>query len=330
MERLILAGDVGGTKTNLGLYRISGDMFEPVRDHLYRTAEFRSLADACSDFLRGETAGRVEAACFGVPGPVIEGEAHATNVPWVMREDNLAREMGGKPVRLINDLAATAYGVLHLKESEIAVLQKGSLRPHTGNIAVIAAGTGLGEASLVHEEGRFYAVASEGGHADFAPRNDEQIALYRFLQSEFGHVSVERVLSGPGLFSIYRFLRQTRTAPEPSWLTAQLKGDDPTAAVSEAAMEGRDAACVHALEMFVDIYGAEAGNMALKVLALGGVYLGGGIAPKILPALKDGRFIRAFLDKGRLGEMLAGIEVRVSLNPAAALLGAAHRAHAMI
>ncbi len=328
MDRLILAGDVGGTKTHLGLYR-AGKTLALVRDRLYRTADFKSLSDACAEFLSGGDE-RPCAACFGVPGPVIEGQAHATNVPWVMREANLSRALGGLPVRLINDLAATAYGVLYLKPSEFAVLQRGRFSVHEANIAVIAAGTGLGEASLVFEDGQFHAVASEGGHADFAPRGEEQFALYRFLEAEFGHVSIERVLSGPGLSHIYRFLRESRATPEPEWLKSRLESEDPAAVVSEAAMEGRDAVCARALSMFVDIYGAEAGNMALKVLALGGVYLGGGIAPKILPSLTDGRFIRAFLDKGRLSEMLNGIEVRVSLNPAAALIGAAHSAQAML
>jgi|YelNatPaOPRAMG01_1025707.scaffolds.fasta_scaffold00499_11 glucokinase len=329
MDCLILAGDVGGTKTHLGLYRANGEALSVVRDRLYRTADFKNLSEACADFLSrlGEP---VKAACFGVPGPVIEGEAHATNVPWLMREAELSRELGATPVRLINDLAATAYGVIHLDQSEFAVLQRGRYRVHGANIAVIAAGTGLGEAALVFEDGRFHAVPSEGGHADFAPRSDEQLALYRFLRAEFGHVSVERVLSGPGLFNIYRFLRQSRDAPEPEWLQSRLKNEDPAAVVSEVALEGRDPQCVCALAMFVDIYGAEAGNMALKVLALGGVYIGGGIAPKILPALQDGRFIKSFSDKGRLARMLGGIEVRVSLNPDAALLGAAYCARAML
>lgn len=329
MDRLILAGDVGGTKTHLGLYQANGEMLTAVRDRLYHTAEFKSLSDACAEFLSGGGE-PIQAACFGVPGPVIEGKAHATNVSWLMHETHLSRGLGGTPVRLINDLAATAYGMIHLEPSELAVLQHGRYRLHSGNISVIAAGTGLGEASLVFEGGHFYAVSSEGGHADFAPRGEEQLGLYRFLQAEFGHVSVERVLSGPGLFNIYRFLRQSRTTPEPEWLTSGLETQDPGEVIGEAGLQGRDAACERALAMFVDIYGAEAGNMALKVLALGGVYIGGGIAPKILPVLKNGRFIKAFVDKGRLAEVLGGIEVRVSVNPGAALLGAAYCAKMML
>jgi glucokinase len=203
------------------------------------------------------------------------------------------------------------------------VLQHGTYPLHSGDIAVIAAGTGLGESALVFEDGHYYAVASEGGHASFAPRDEEQIELLKHLCARFGHVSVERVLSGPGLFNIYSFLRGHRRAPEPQWLTDRLAKEDPSAVVSEAALAHRDDTCVHALEMFVDIYGAEAGNLALKVLALGGVYLSGGIAPKILPALADGRFIRAFAEKGRLHPMLSKIEVRVALNQATGLIGAA-------
>ena len=329
MAAVILAGDVGGTKTHLGLYRAEGGKLAPIRDHIYLTRNFKSLADACADFLRASD-GQIQAACFGVPGPVIESQAHATNVAWEMREAALTQALKGIPVRLINYLGATAYGVIHLDESEVCVLQRGGYRLHAGDIAVIAAGTGLGEAALVFEKGRYYAVASEGGHSDFAPRNEEQFELWKFLANEYGHVSVERVLSGPGLVNIYRFLRARSPNPEPAWLRSLIDSRDAAEAISEAALDRRDGECVHSLEMFVDIYGAEAGNLALKVLALGGVYLGGGIAPKILRVLQDGTFVRAFNDKGRLAEILSKIDVRVSLNQSAALLGAAHCAATML
>jgi glucokinase len=238
--------------------------------------------------------------------------------------------LNGSPARLINDLCATAYGVLYLKPSEVSVLHRSENPATHGNIAVIAAGTGLGEASLAYEEGAYYAVASEGGHTDFAPRGEEQIELLRFLERDFGHVSYERVLSGPGLENIYRFLRDLSATREPSWLADQMAAGDHAAVISEAALSGRDPVCVHALTMFCDIYGAEAANLALKVLALGGVYLGGGIAPKILPMLMQGTFINGFFAKGRLNELLRRIEVSVSLNPSAAVIGAAHRAAAML
>ena len=328
MEGLILAGDVGGTKTDLGLFKHSAGMLELVREHRYATAKFDSLEAVCADFLGASAT--VNAACLGVPGPIIDGRAHATNVPWELSSSALSRVMKGVPVRLLNDLAAIAYGMVNLKPAEFAVLHRAENPPAHGNIAVIAAGTGLGESSLVWEGDKYYAVASEGGHSDFAPHDAEQIELLRSLAAEFGHVSYERVLSGPGLWNIYKFLRSESHAAEPAWLSAQIAAGDASAAVSEAAIAGRDPVCVHALTMFCDIYGSEAANLALKVLALGGVYLGGGIAPKILPMLTNGTFVRGFLAKGRLNEILKRIEVRVSLNPAAGLLGAAHVAAAML
>jgi glucokinase len=328
MDGLILAGDVGGTKTHLGLFKHSAGTLKPVREHRYATADFASLEAVCADFLGAGAA--VNAVCMGVPGPVIDGTAHASNIAWQLSSASLSRSLKNVPVRLINDLTATAYGMVHLTPAEFTVLHRAENPPQHANIAVVAAGTGLGEASLVWEGDKYYAVASEGGHSDFGPRGEEQIELLRFIAAEFGHASYERVLSGPGLWNIYRFLRRESHTDEPSWLTAEIAKGDHAAAVSEAAIAGRDPVCVHALSMFCDIYGSEAANLALKVLALGGVYLGGGIAPKILPMLTSGAFVKGFLAKGRLNEILRRIEVRVSLNPAAGLLGAAHYAAAML
>jgi glucokinase len=328
MGGLILAGDVGGTKVDLGLFQQSADALALVREHRYATAQFASLEAVCAEFVG--TSDAPNAACLGVPGPIIDGRAHATNIPWELSSASLSRALNGVPVRLINDLTAIAYGMVHLKPAEFTVLHPAQNPPAHGNIAVVAAGTGLGEAALVWEGDKYYAVASEGGHSDFAPHDAEQIELLRFVASEFGHVSYERVLSGPGLWNIYRFLRRESGAKEPEWLAAQIAAGDASAAVSDAALAGRDSVCAHALTMFCDIYGSEAANLALKVLALGGVYLGGGIAPKILPMLTGGTFVKGFLAKGRLNEILKRIEVRVSLNPAAGLLGAAHCAAAML
>ncbi len=327
MDGLILAGDVGGTKTQLGLFEHSAGNLKLVREHRYATAEFDSLEAVCANFIG---AGVVNAACVGVPGPIIDGRGHATNVPWQLSTATLSRALNGVPVRLLNDLTAIAYGMVHLEPAEFVVLHRAENPPQHGNIAVIAAGTGLGESALVWEGDKYYAVASEGGHSDFAPHGTEQIELLRFLTGEFGHVSYERVLSGPGLWNIYSFLRLESHVEEPAWLKAEIAAGDPSAAVSEAALAGRDPVCVHALTMFCDIYGSEAANLALKVLALGCVYLGGGIAPKILPMLTGGAFVKGFLAKGRLNEILKRIEVRVALNPATGLLGAAHYAAAML
>ena len=233
MDGLILAGDVGGTKTHLGLFKHSAGTLELVRDHRYATADFTSLEAVCADFLgAGAT---VNAVCVGVPGPIIDGRGHATNVPWELSSALLSRALNGVPVRLLNDLAAIAYGMVHLKPAEFAGLHRAENPPAHGNIAVIAAGTGLGESSLVWEdsENKFYAVASEGGHSDFAPHGAEQIDLLRFLEGEFGHVSYERVLSGPGLTNIYRFLRRESGVEEPAWLRDEIAKGDHAAAVSE-------------------------------------------------------------------------------------------------
>jgi glucokinase len=326
----VLAGDIGGTKTLLGLYRVEGGAPELLREKHYVTRDFKTLEEVAGDFLSGAWA--IDAACFGVPGPIIGGVSHATNVPWTMEERALARALGVPGARLINDLEATAYGMLQLQASEIAVLQRGDPPASRAPIAVIAAGTGLGEAGLVPlEDGRWRSVATEGGHADFAPRGREQIELLEYLSGEFDHVSFERVLSGPGLVNIYKFLKARAPDAEPQWLADELAhAPDAAAVISEAALKGRDPRCDEALRIFTDIYGAEASNLALKFMALGGVYIGGGIAPKILATLGAGGFVRAFLAKGRLDKVLARIPVRVSLNPAAALIGAARCAMEML
>ncbi len=326
MASIVLAGDIGGTKTHLGLYRVAGGAPALIRDQLYATADFPSLEAACAAFLAPED--RPDAACFGVPGPVIDGRSHATNVPWEIERDALSRALGGMPARLMNDLETTAYGMPHLRPGDLVTLHPGEPRREAANIAVIAAGTGLGEAALIAAPRGYFAVASEGGHCDFAPRSAEQRGLLEFLAREFDHVSFERVLSGPGLHNIYRYLLTTRAEAESGGLAEQMRAGDPSAAISAAAIAGSDARCVAALRMFVKIYAAEAANLALKFLALGGVMIGGGIAPKILPFMRDPAFVEAFLNKGRLRATLARIPVRVSLNQSGALIGAAWAAAA--
>jgi glucokinase len=327
----VLAGDIGGTKTSLGLYRVDGGKPIQFRNRTYVTHNYSGLEGVVADFLGAESA--INAACFGVPGPVIGGLSHATNVRWTMREAALSSALGTPGVRLINDLEATAYGMLHLEEHEKVVLQRGEAAPTRAPIAIIAAGTGLGEGALVPlGDDRWRAIASEGGHSDFAPRGREQIALLEFLAAEFDHVSVERVLSGQGLINIYRFLKAHMPGDESGWLSQEFaSGKDAAAIISEAGLANRDPRCVRALEIMAAIYGAEAANLALKFLALGGVFLGGGIAPKILPMLTGGgRFMQAFLAKGRFAAVLEKIPVQVSLNQSTALLGAAHCAMEML
>ncbi|MGH7865251.1 MAG: glucokinase [Candidatus Binataceae bacterium] len=329
MAEAILAGDVGGTKSHLGLYQRDGLTLKLVRDEVFSTPDFDRVEEIAARFL-GTNHG-VRAACLGVPGLVIRGRSHATNLPsLVIDEASLARSLGGAPTRIVNDLVATAYGMIHLEASEFATLQQGTLDGAGFNRAVIAAGTGLGEAALIAlADGRFIAISSEGGHADFAPRGEEQVELLKYLAGEFGHVTFERVCSGPGLVNIHRFLRDRSGEPAPQWLAEQLAGDAP-AVITKAALGRTDPTCVHAHEIFVEVYGAEASNLALKLGAWGGVYIGGGIAPKILPALQDGRFVRSFRDKGRMSEVLAKVELKVSLNPATALVGAARLAAELI
>lgn len=327
-SHLLLAGDVGGTKTAVALFKEGATGLSPVREATFPSTEFESLGGVVRRFLREGPSVRIAAACFGVAGPVVDGRCVTTNLPWQVDEGGLAKAIPAPRVRLLNDLEAAAYGVLTLPPRELEPLQVGKARK--GNMVLIAAGTGLGEAILVWDRARHRVIPSEGGHADFAPRNDLEMDLLRFLQKEFGHVSYERVLSGPGLHNIYRFLRDTGHAPEPPWLGDRLRSGDPSAVVSEVGLAGGHPLCVTALELFVSIYGAEAGNLALKALAVGGVYVGGGIAPKIRAKLVDGNFLAAFCDKGRYSALMGSIPVHLVLNPRAPLLGAAHVARSLV
>lgn len=321
---MILAADVGGTKTVIGLFEKAGGRLRVVRDDTFPSHSYDSLNAILNRFLNAESRASLLAACFGVAGPIIEGRSRTTNLPWELDERALADTLQIPHVTLLNDLEATAYGVLHLEPGDLCTLQPG--HPRKGNIAVISAGTGLGQAILYWDGGRYHSLATEGGHADFAPRNNLEIELLRYLQRTFDHVSYERLLSGPGLFNIYRFLRERADASEPDRLRTRIAEEDPGAVISEVGLAGDDPLCRQALDLFVSVYGAEAGNLALKAFAVGGVYLGGGIAPKILPKLQDGTFTRAFTDKGRFTELLRSIEVKVALNPRAPLLGAAYYA----
>jgi len=325
---VILAGDVGGTKTALALFDVRRRALAVVREGVLPSHGYASLPEAIRQFLLEGPRATIDAACVGVAGPVIDGRCAATNLPWVVDEASLAECVSTTRVKLVNDLEAAGHGVLGLKSASLLTLQAGDPRP--GAMVLIAAGTGLGEVLLVWDGRRHHVVSSEGGHADFAPRTDLETELFRFLRKEFGRVSYERIVSGPGLYNIYRFLLTSDGAPEADWLRSRMESGDPSAAIAEAALDHRDARAVQALDMFVSIYGAEAGNLALKGLAVGGVLIGGGIAPKIRAKLEDGAFINAFRDKGRLSEMMAAIPVHVVLEPRAALLGAAGIARSLL
>jgi glucokinase len=319
---VVLAGDVGGTKTNLALFTNQAGRLQPIAQRSFPSRQASGLEAILKEFLQGDTV-RLAGACFGLAGPVVDGRCQATNLPWVVDANSLQRALGCNAVGLLNDLEATAYGIQTLAPEACVVLNAGHPQPR-GAIAVIAAGTGLGEAALIWDGSRYRAVASEGGHTDFAPRNELEIELLRDLGKQFGHVSYERIVSGPGKVGVYQFLRETGRGAEPEWLAGLLRAGDPSPVISEMALNGRSELCAHALKLFVSIYGAEAGNLALKYLARGGVYVGGGIAPTILPMLQDGTFMRAFADKGRFSALLSDIPVRVILEERTALFGAAH------
>ncbi len=317
---MILAGDIGGTHTRLALFE--GD--RPLAEQTYASGGAAGLLDLVAAF-RAAHPGAVAAAAFGVAGPVVAGRVQATNLPWVVDRSELARALGTERVALVNDLEANGYGIAALAPADFAVLNAGAPAA-SGHAAVISAGTGLGEAGLFWDGARHRPFASEGGHADFAPRDEVDLDLWRFLAREHGHVSWERVLSGPGLVNIYRCLREMGRAEEPPDLAARLADADPAAVIAEAALAGSPPICVAALDRFVGYYGAEAGNLALKLMATGGVYLGGGIAPRILPKLRGPAFTGAFAGKGRLRPVLEAIPLRVILNDRCALLGAARLA----
>ena len=318
---MILAGDVGGTKTALALFEVRRRALVPVRESVLASHGFAGLTEAIRQFMSEGSPASIDAACVGVAGPVIDGRCTAVNLPWVVDEVSLADAVSTRRVKLVNDLEATGHGVLGLPRAALATLQAGE--PRKATMALIAAGTGLGEVLLVWDGRRHRVVSSEGGHADFAPRTELETELFRFLRKEFGRVSYERVVSGPGLYNIYRFLLASGGGPESEWLRARMETGDPSAAIAEAALDRRDPRAVQALEMLVASYGAEAGNLALKALAVGGIFIGGGIAPKIRAKLEDGAFVDAFRDKGRLSGMMAAIPIHLVLEPRAALLGAA-------
>jgi glucokinase len=320
---VILAGDIGGTKTVLA---ICDAQLAIVREAVYLCADYPSLEAILEHFLPSADRGALTAACFGVAGPVVGGTAKITNLPWTIDAAALAARLG-VPVALLNDLQATALGALILPATAFAVLQPAAAPASGGTIAVIAPGTGLGEALLVSDGVRYRALPSEGGHTDFAPGTDDEIELLRYLRGVHGpHVSYERVLSGAGIGDLYNFVRKATGTAEAAWLTAEIAAGDRNAVISQHALDGRDPASVRALDMFVEILGAEAGNLALRGLATGGVVIGGGIPPKILPALQHPRFLDRFTAKGRFSTWARSLGVRVTLEPRAALFGAAHHA----
>lgn len=318
--KLVLGGDIGGTKTNLGTYAAGEDRPALVAMESYPSTESKDLESLISRFVEAHP-DPISAACFGVAGPVLGGVCKATNLPWVVSEDSIKERFGWERVRLVNDLVATANSIAVLDRGELEQLNAGSPDPE-GNLGLVAPGTGLGISFMVRREGKLHAASSEGGHVDFAPQTAAQIELLGYLSSKYGHVSIERAASGPGLYDIFQWLRGSRSYGPPDWLEERLEQEDPPRVVSEVGIARQDPLCVEALDMFVSVLGAAAGNFALTVFATGGIYLGGGISPKILPKLSDGTFMKSFAAKGRFEELLMKVPVHVILNDKAALMGA--------
>src|SRR5262245_27747809 len=321
---MILAGDVGGTSTRLAFFTVEGGRMNLIVEKVYPSRSHKSLDEIVTEFVSHHRLA-IEYACFGIAGPVRQGRVETPNLAWVVDQGNIARELHIEIAWLINDLLANTYGMLALDDKDFVVLNDGAPNA-VGNVAVISAGTGLGEAGAYWDGKRYHPFACEGGHGSFAPRNELEINLLKYLINKFGHVSSERVVSGPGLRNIFDFLRETGRGEAPDWLIAEMDQKDPSAVISQAGLEGKSELCARALDLFISCFGAEAGNLALKFLATGGVFIGGGIAPKIIQKLKEPAFKEAFTQKGRFKHLLEAIPVRVILNDKTALFGAARYA----
>lgn len=322
---MILAGDIGATHSRVAAFRPEGNKLPLVVEKIYDSQEFHGLNEIVGTFVRSEGI-PAQNACFAVAGPVRGGKSKVSNLPWTIDSRDLAKQLNLRAVGLINDLEAYAYGLDSLESKDFITLHPGS-EDAEGNTAVISASTGLGEAGLLWDGFRQHPFACEGGHADFAPRNEIQIELLKYLITRHKTVSYERVLSGLGIKNVYDFLRDTKRADEPDWLREQMNASkDSPALISELALEKKVPICEQTMSLFVSVYGAEAGNCALKFMALGGMYIGGSIAAKNIPIMKRPEFLEAFFDKGRMRALLQDIPVRIVLNDDAGLLGAARYA----
>ncbi len=327
---MILAGDVGGTKVHLALYNFEAGKLRPVRDQKFPAHEFASLDAVVERFFSAgsEQRSEIAAACFGCPGPVRDGRLKLTNLPWTLDARDLQKSLAIEHIFLINDLEANGYGIPELAAESIFTLHAGDAAA-VGHRGLIAAGTGLGQALLIWDGKAHRPIPSEGGHCDFAARTDREVALLQYLRGTLkGRVSWERVVSGIGIKNIYAYLRAVEKMEEPAWLRERMAAEDPNAVIGKCAEDGSSPLCFETMKVFAAAYGAEAGNIALKVLAMGGIYLGGGIAPKMLKTLGGGGFVEAFLDKGRMSPLLESVPVRVILDDTCALLGAAAFAEA--
>jgi glucokinase len=319
---MILAGEIGATGTRLAAFEKEGSRLQLVVEKTYMSQEHSSLSEIIAAFIKAEGIA-AHSACFGVAGPVRRGRSKISNLPWVIDSRDLAKQLKLDSVGMINDLEAYAYGIDGLDSKDFVMLNPGS-EDAEGNRAVISARTGLGVAGLYWDGYRHHPFACEGGHSDFAPRNDLEMELLAYLQKKYGRISYERLLSGPGIKNIYDFLRDAHKADEPQWLKDQIAAaQDPPAVISQLAQEGKAAICDQTLSIFVSIYGAETGNCALNFLSTGGIFIGGSVAAKNVPKMKDPIFMESFLDKGRMVDLLKEIPVTIVLNDDSGIIGAA-------
>ena len=315
---LVLAGDVGGTKTNLALFKMNKRSAKVLKEENYKSQEFNSITDITSEFLKDQP--QPSACCIGVAGPVFDGKVKLTNLSWEMDSKEIANQMGLDEIHLINDLEVTAYGLAMLGDEDTATVHKGSDTP-TGNAAIIAPGTGLGEAGI-YFDGKFYhPFATEGGHSHFAARDKTDFELFEYLQNKFGHVSYERVISGPGIINIYQFLKEEKKLKEPGSITDRITQGDAAAEISKHTEQSE--LCDRTMQLFIRFLAFESANLALKMKATGGLFIGGGIAPQIIPLFEKYQFEDCFLDSGRMRHLLEKVTVSIILNTKTAMLGAA-------
>jgi glucokinase len=319
---MILAGDIGATRVRLAAFETEGNRLQCVVEKAYMSQQHEGLSPILADFIKTEGI-PVHSACLGVAGPVRGGRSKISNLPWTIDSRELAKQLKLNSVGLLNDLEANAYGIDALESKDFVSLSEGA-EDAEGNRAVISARTGLGMAGLFWDGFRHHPFACEGGHADFAPRNDLEIELLVYLQKKYGRISYERILSGPGIRNIYDFLRDMHKAEEPEWLRTEMEtAPDVPALISQLALEGKSAICDQALSIFVSVFGAETGNCALKFMSTGGIFIGGSIAAKIVPKMKDAVFMQSFLDKGRMETLLKDMPVKIVLNDDCGIMGAA-------
>ena len=321
-EGIILAGDIGGTKTNLSLFKLKGAQLSPLLEKTFSTRDFPSFDAILNSFMKEEKdLSQIDSICLGVAGPVIEGKVSGTNFPWELSEEEIRKTTGISHIYLINDMEANAYGLGILKNEESIEVKKGS---HIGgNKALISPGTGLGEAGIYWDGTYYHPFATEGGHCDFSPRDEQDIALLKYLQNLYGHVSWERIISGPGIYTLYQFLLKEKNEEEPAWFTEKLEGNTPAAVISESAKDGNSPLCTETMDLFFRYLAIETSQIALKFKATGGIYIGGGILPKVLELLDKERFVDNFLQVNRMNPLLETIPIYMITNVDSPMYGAA-------